>query len=46
MKVSKSCWDFLENIEVASEIICINTTDFAHQSCGGILRKIEMFMEQ
>lgn len=42
----KRCSDYLKSIEVPGEVIRINATDFAYQSCGEILCKIDTFMEK
>ena len=40
----KKCSDYLTNIEIPSEVIRINATDFAYQDCEDILFEIDAFM--
>ncbi len=42
----KKCSDYLKNIEIPGEVIRVDATDFAYQSCEKTLSKIDMFMSK
>lgn len=42
----KKCSDYITSIEIPGEVIRINATDFAYQSCEKILSRVDTFMRE